>query len=75
MHKLMAPKMKEVNAPIQIIFPFVGSLLGGVLPDISHMGMCHPEGYGFYTFSGGVFETKTPKTLETPYQMTLNFID
>ena len=75
MHKLMAPKMKGVNARIQIIFSFVGSLLGRVLPDISHMGMCHPEGYGFYTFSGGVFETKTPKTLETPYQMTLNVID
>ena len=75
MHKLMALKMKDVNAPIQIIFSFVGSLLGGVLPDISHMGMCHPKGYGFYTFSGGVFETKTPKTLKTPYQMTLNFID
>ena len=76
MLKLMGPKMIEVKAPVQIIFFWVGSLRGGgVLPHISHMSMSHPEGYGFYTFSGGVFETKTPKTLKTPYQMTLNFID
>ena len=77
MLKLMGPKMIEVKAPVQIIFFLVGSLPGGggVLSHISHMGMCHPRGYGFYTFSGGVFETKTPKTLKTPYQMTLNFID
>lgn len=32
MHKLMAPKMREVKAPVQIIFSFVGSLLGGLFP-------------------------------------------
>ena len=64
MLELMAPKMIEVKAPVQIIFFLVGSL----------PGMCRPKGYGFYTFSGDVFETKTPKTLKTPYQMTLNFI-
>lgn len=62
----MAPKMKEVNAPIQIIFSFVGSLLGGVLPDISHMGMCHPEGYGFYTFSGVSLKQRPLKPLRPP---------
>ena len=64
MLKLMGPKMIEVKAPVQIIFFLVGCLPGeggGVLPHISHMGMCHPKGYGFYTFLGGVFETNTLK--------------
>ena len=46
MHKLKGSKMVVVKAPVQIIFSFVGSLPeggGGVLPYISHMGMCHPR--------------------------------
>ena len=58
--------MIEVKAPVQIIFSFVGSLLEGVLPYISHMGMCRPKGYGFCPFSGVSLNQRPLKPLRPP---------